>query len=480
VADTGGNNWLVTIVSNGRWYMLSSILTKVMALGTMTILTHNLSPAEFGAVNAVVATTQVLPILMSLYLEAALARLYHEYEGRSDQQAALLSSTCLFVVIWGGVTLLASFAVFAAGGLGMAMLPMSAFWLAAAPVLLQQLAQFGLVYLRQSFQAWHVASTEMLAAFIGLAATYVLVAGAGLGLSGRLWAIAVSSVYMFAAMAWHFHRRGLLRLQVDRALLAQGLGYSLPLLPNLAAGWIAGVADRLIIARYASLEAVGIYALAASIAQLIYIIQDAVTQVTGVQTQAGMARDRTGTLHMLTELSIVMWLVMLFVAYCAAACALPVIRLFAGSGYDMAAPLVGILGFIYVLAPQSRLLQDLIGFNKRTWVISSGAVLMAACSLGLNLLLVPSLGYVAAAYVFVMATLIQTAWLYAWVRRSEPLQLRWGQMALAVALYVGCMVVDYCGLLTWPAKIALTAAYGVVTWLLVAPAIRRLRTGQGA
>ena len=480
MAGTGGNNWLAVIVSNGRWYMLSSVVTKFMALGTMTILTRNLSQAEFGAVNAVVASTQVLPILMSLCLEAALARLYHDYEGRVDQQAALFSTTCLFVLVWGGVTLIGSFAVFAAGGLGMAMLPVAAFWLAAVPVLMQQLAQFGLVYLRQGFQAWHVARTEMLAAFIGLAMTYVLVAGEGLGLVGRLWAIAGSSAFMFVAMGWHFYRRGLLRLQVDRVLLAQGLGYSLPLLPNLAAGWIAGMADRLIIARYSSLEAVGIYVLAASVAQLIYVVQDAVTQVTGVQTQAGMARDRSGTLHMLTELSLVMWLVMLFVDFCAAAYALPVVRLFTGGGYDAAAPLVGICGFIYVLAPQSRLLQDLIGFNKRTWIISSGAVLMAVCSLGLNLLLVPVLGHVAAAYVFVAATLIQAAWLYAWVRRFEPLQLRWGRMALALGLFAACMVANSGGLLAWPAKFALTAAYGAVTWIMVAPAIRRLRVGLGA
>lgn len=73
------------IVKTGRWYLLSSVMTKALALITLTILTHNLSPADFGALNALVALTQAFPIVLSLYLDSALARLYHEYQSDRRQ-----------------------------------------------------------------------------------------------------------------------------------------------------------------------------------------------------------------------------------------------------------------------------------------------------------------------------------------------------------------------------------------------------------
>lgn len=473
--------WLSSIVRTGRWYLLSSVATKALGLLTLMILTHSLSPAEFGALNALVALTQALPILLSLYLDSAVARLYHDYHGRRRQLAALFSTVFWFVLAWGGVSLVVFSVLSSRLAVDMASVPLAYVWIATIPVLLLQLAQLGMMFLRQSFEARTVTKIEVWGALLGATATYILVAMLEEGVLGRLVAIALSSAYVFLYVTWHFAKARLLVFRFDKRKLKACLVYSIPLLPNLVAGWIAGTSDRLIIAKYVDLDAVGLYSLAATIASLLYVVQDAVTQVTGVKTQVGMTLDRERTLHMIGELSIVMWVVMLFVNYCAVAYSVQVVRIFTGAGYLGAAGLIGACGFIYVLSPQNRILQDIIGFNKKTWIISSGALIMAVCSLALNFYLVPKFGYIAAPYVFIVATLVQTAWLYVWVNRFEKLTLHWGKAALAFAVFLLFVFADQMqaqvadgGLVI---KLLATATYAVITWRLLAPSMKALKSG---
>jgi O-antigen/teichoic acid export membrane protein len=466
--------WLSSIISNGRWYLLSSVITKALALLTLTLLTRSLPPAEFGALNAMMALTQALPIVLSLYLDSALARLYHEFQHDRRQLATLFSTVFWFVLIWGSVSLIVISIVASRLSLGTTSVPLTYFWIATVPPLLLQLAQLGVMFLRQSFESRTVSKIEVWGALIGAVATYFLVTIGGEGVLGRLWAIALSSAYVFSYVIWHFTKAGLLVLRFDRRKLKENLAFSLPLLPNLLAGWVAGTSDRLIIAKYVDLDAVGVYSLAASIASLLYVVQDAVTQVTGVKTQVGMSTDRKRTLCMISELSIVMWVVMLFVNYCAVAYSVELIELFTGAGYQGAASLIGACGFIYVLAPQNRLLQDLIGFNKKAWIISSGALIMAVCSLALNFCLVPRFGYIVAPYVFILATIAQTMWLYGWVYRLERLTLHWRKAAFAFTVFIGFVFINQMVGADVAAKIVATGIYAVVTYGMLAAHMKML------
>lgn len=477
--DRRSTSWLASIVKNGRWYLLSSVATKALGLLTLTILTNSLSPAEFGALNTLIALTQALPILLSLYLDSAVARLYHDEKDSRHQLATLYSTVFWFVLVWGGLSVVVFSLVYARFTVDLASLPMTYLWIATIPVLLLQLAQLGMIFLRQSFEARAVTKIEVWGALIGTGVTYFLVMMLEAGVLGRLVAIALSAIYVFSYVVWHFVKARLLVFRFDKHKLKASLIYSIPLLPNLVAGWIAGTSDRLIIAKYVDLEAVGLYSLAIAIASLLYVVQDTVTQVTGVKTQMGMSLDRKRTLHILGELSIIMWVGMLFVDYCAVAYSVPMVQLFTGKGYLGAAGLIGACGFIYVLSPQNRILQDIIGFHKKTWIISSGALIMAVCSLALNFYLVPKYGYVVAPYVFIAATVAQTAWLYVWVNQFEKLKLRWGKAVFALTVFLLFVYFDReqlsvadDGLLL---KMLATGIYAAITWFFLKPSLEAMK-----
>ncbi len=468
-----------TIVRTGQWYLLSSVATKVLALGTLTVLTRHLPPSEFGALNAVLSLTLALPMFLSLYLDSALARLYHDYHDDRARLSILFSTVFWFVIAWGGMVLVAFVPLTSVISGQIAGVPTVYIWIATIPVLLTQLSQLGLVYLRQSFNAKAISAIEVWTALTGLTLTYLLVALWGQGVMGRLIAMAVSALLVFAYAVWFFAKTGLLGLQFDLGVLRKSLAYSLPLLPNLVAGWIAGNSDRLFIAKYVDLHAVGLYSLAATIASLLYVVQDAVTQVTGVKTQVGLSLERQKTLHMIRELSIVMWVAMLFVDYCAVVFSVQVVQVFSGAGYQGAAGLIGTCGFIYVISPQNRILQDIIGFSKKTWIISSGAMIMALVSLALNYWLMPRYGLIVAPYAFIVATLAQTGWLYVWVNAFEQFHLHWRKAGLSLVPFLAFIALDQWivqvvegGLYL---KVLATACYAALTWRLLVPHLMVLK-----
>jgi len=473
------SDWLTSIIKNGRWYFVSSVASKSLALVSLKIVTHGLSPAEFGSLNTLIALTQALPIFLSIYLDTAIGRIYHDYADSKEMLSRLFSTIYWFVVVWGtGVVVVfsiyvAHFALFDDN------IDVSLLWIASIPMLLLQLSQMGIVYMRQSFQAKQVTMIEAGGAFAGVIATYILVTILKEGVLGRLIAIGLASAFGFLLVTIHFWRAGLLRFRFSPAMLRACLIYSIPLTPTLAAGWIAGNSDRLIISKYTDLESVGLYSLAASIASLLYIVQDAVTQVTSVTSQSGMIRNREQTLKMVSELSYLLWVVMLFVNFGVMAYSELLVRIFSGDRYMGAAALIGVCGFTYVISPQVRVLSDLIAYNKRTWVLSSGAIIMALCSLVINFYFVPQFGYEAAPFALVGATFAQAAWLYFWVYRMEKLHLPWlkaiGALVIFAIFFEINRQIPWVGLTSMAAKAIPTLAYGVITFYLASASLRILR-----
>jgi O-antigen/teichoic acid export membrane protein len=477
-ANQPGSSWLSFIVKTGRWYLLSSVLSKALALLAIVLLTRTLPPADFGALNAIAALTQALPIFVSLYLDAALARLYHDDSQDPHRRALLFSTLFWFVLCWGSVSVVIFTLLYHHYAAGLTV-PLTYLWIATVPTLLLQLTQLGVVFLKQSYEAPIVTKIEIGGGLFGLLGTYLLVVIVGDGIRGRLVALAFASVASAAYVAWHFARARLLVWRFDPRLLKESVAYSLPLLPNLLALWIASTSDRLVIAKYVNLEAVGLYSLAANIAVLLYVVQDAVTQVTGVKVQSGLVSERERTLRMISELSVIMWCAMLFANFCALMFSVQVVELLTGKGYLGASSLIGACGFIYVLSPQNRIFQDILAFHKKTWIISGGALLMAACSLGMNMLLVPRYGYIAAPYVYIGAMTLQTAWSWYWVTRLERLSLQWLRGVLALLIFLLLVVVDqvllpeeFHGL---GVKLLISVTYGLGTAYLLWPGIRMLR-----
>ncbi len=467
-------NWIRIIVANGKWYAISSIISKLLGLLTVVILTKNLPPQEFGKLNTIMAIVQAIPIFLSLYLDSALARIYHDCKNNKEKISQLYSSIFWFVLIWGSVFLLCSISLYGNYNLEIEGVSVEYFAIAAIPVLLMQLSQLGIACQKQMYEIKRVSANEIIVAIVGLILTYIFISFFKYDVIGRLIAIGISSIVSFIYIIYFFKKRGMLIFEVNMYKLIECLKYSLPLLPNLLAGWIVSSSDRLIISKYENMESVAIYSVAATLSSLLYIVQDSITQVTSVKIQASLAIDKTDTIYKINEISIILWLIMLYADYCLMVYSEAIIHLLVSGSYEGAARLVGIMGFVYVISAQNRLIQDIIGYHKQTWIMSLSAVVMAAMSLILNLWLVPIFGNLAAAYTLVISVTLQTIALYIFVKKYEKIKIDIRKFIVGIICFVVFIIFYQFAASNIIATTLIAIMYAGITYLMLAKHFKKL------
>lgn len=435
---TGGihtRSWARTIFSTGKWYLLSSVFTKGLALLLLPVYTRYLSPADYGILNSLNSIGQFLPILISLQLDSAFGRYFHEDKVDSTKLRRLFSTTYWFIAIWGGIMVFLALLSAPWWVDYFLEVPYSYLWLTFVPALFLQIGQLGTTFLRQSLDSKLTTSLEVGTALLSILVTLPLLIVAEMGVMARLIGGLVPAFFLFAFYSVYFKRRGLLEFTIDGKTLQKCFAYSLPLLPSVLAGWIGGQSDRLIVGHYGSQASVGLYSLAANLAVVLYVIQDAATQVVGPLSMSGLIHDKERTLHKMTLVNLQLWVLMLAACLGLSLFSGEIVAIFAARSYRDAAGILGILGFAYVLSCQYRNMTTIISLHNKTWLLTLGGFVQGFSSLLINFVFVPTYGYIAAAFAFTGSTFIFVMWLYYWSWRIERFQLLFRPMLLFAAVF---------------------------------------------
>lgn len=450
--------WGKSIFLHGKWYMLSSILTKGINMIVLRIYTEYLSPLEYGILDTLNAVALLLPFFISLYLDSAFGRFYHEYKDNKNQLRELFSTIFLFVFGFGSlVTVL--------------VIGTSKFWvddlleipiyphifLAFIPPLFLQLGNLGLVFLRQSLLSKETSFVEIVRLLINLLVALPLLILADFGILAKLWGTFISAVAIFIFYVFYFKHKRLLTLTFNKKILKDSLVYSIPLLPGFLGMWLAGLSDRLVIAKYTGIEQVGYYAVGFMLGKLMYIFHDALTQVISPITMSGLIHDNSSSKKKMVTLSEYIWIYMLllnFLIFCFSA---ELIQIFAENSYRQAAQVIPIIGFSYVLGSQSRIFSNVIMYHKKNWILSSGGIIQGVMNLALNILFVPVFGYIFAAISTVLSVLIYTLWIVYWALRIDDLKFNFNAYLASFSMFsLGILFIHYGAISSFWIKLCIT------------------------
>ena len=438
---THQRSWKYLILSRGKWYIFSSLFTKGLGIFLLPVYTRYLSPADYGTLSVLNSIGQFLPILISLNIDAAFGRYFHEDKVDHQRLRMLFSTIYWFLLIYGSAVvsvILFTEPLWANNFPGM---PFGYFLLTFIPALLMQLGQLGTIYLRQSLDSRRTTFIEVGTALLSVAVTLPLLIFADFGVLARLLGSTAGTIFIFIYYFNYFIRKKLLGFQWDKRILHKSLLYSLPFLPSVAAGWIAGMSDKLILAKYVSVEAVGVYSLAATLATILYVVQDAVTQVTGAISMSGLVHSKEATLLKISKLSLFLWALMLAADMGIVLFSREIIAVFATKAYIGSASLIGVCGFVFVISSQYRVFEGILSFHGKTWIISLAGILMAGVSVALNFWLIPYYGSLAAAYTYLVSVAVYTCWIIFWAKRYETIKIYPGRMFILFLIFLlGCWI----------------------------------------
>lgn len=419
-------SWAKSIFKHGKWYLISSFITKGTSIFLLPIYTRYLSPADYGVLSSLNVIAQLLPIFISLYLDSAFGRFFHEKKNNHESLKELFSTIYWFVVVWG--IILISGILFSSQFWIKGFLQVEAFpyaYLAFIPTLFSQIGLLGIIFLRQSLRAKDTTILQVITTCLGIGITIPLLILFKWGIVAKLVGDACVALFIFSFYTIYFYKNDLLGFVFNKTLLVTCLAYSLPLIPNIAGGWISSLSDRLIIAKYMNTQAVGLYSLGVQLAQVLYLAQDAITQVTGPISMSGLVNDKQATKYKIAKFSLFLLGFMLCAHLGLSFFSKEILFIFTTKSFYASYKVIAVFSFAYVLSSQYRIFTDIISLHKKSWIISSGAILSAISSLALNFMCIPLFGYLFAAYTLCVSTFIYMIWLFCWAQKLDPIPIYW-------------------------------------------------------
>jgi O-antigen/teichoic acid export membrane protein len=261
--------YLRRLVTTGAAYQFGDILAKALALLTLPLYTHHLSPDAYGAAESLLTAVILSSILVRVGVGEAFIRFYFDDEDveRRDRIARTATAT----VAW--TTTLAALAALAFAG------PLSKLILGFRDPLLFDCAVLGLwafTNLEMAYAQLRVderARTYIYASaanvLLTIAFTVTLVVFAGQGARGLLLGNFSASAIVVLALWWVLRRRISLRVRTGdlRAMLVFGL----PTVPADASVYALQVVDRFYLFRSYSHSAAGLYAVAIKLATVVFV-----------------------------------------------------------------------------------------------------------------------------------------------------------------------------------------------------------------
>lgn len=370
-------------------YAGANLLNAAIPFFLLPILTAYLSPADYGLLSLLqLYATIALPFFM-LNAHGLISVDYYRVGkyGIGELNGTTLSISAAVCVL---VTLL----VLPLGGRLAAELSAPAMWLMLVPsfCLLQvvPLLVSAIYQAQQRPRHYSYYKTGMTAANVALSIWFVV--GLHEGWQGRMLAMFLANLLSSVIGLWLLDRNELFRLRFDARQAKALARFGLPLIPHAVAATLLAMSDRMMLARFVSLDETGRYTVAYQIASVLSLLFTSINQALAPSIFSELTEPSEGTRQRLVARSYKIMLAML-VLYVLFALTAPIaMKLVLNQRYHVSASLLALMGLGFLFQGFYFVVTNYIFFTKRTHFLSMLTGCSAVVSLGLNFILIPRLG----------------------------------------------------------------------------------------
>src|SRR5919201_2462302 len=239
---------LKRLAKHSAIYGLGGVVSRILAILLLPLYTRYLTPADYGAIETLVALSAVLVTILRAGISSAFFRFYFDSKEEAHRIRVVRTS------FW--FTMTSATAGLVAGLIGSAPISQVLFSTGDRAGLVRAAfvglwAQMNYEQLTSLFRV-EERSVQFVAAtlvniLITVGATLVLVVGAPLGATGVLVGNFTGTLCVYTALL--AYRRYQLGLEFERSLFREMNRFGLPLVPSALALWAINLIDRVFIAQ---------------------------------------------------------------------------------------------------------------------------------------------------------------------------------------------------------------------------------------
>ena len=403
-----------TLLKDIAKYLPSHVVPAMVGIVLLPILTHAFSPDQYGDYILVRSLITILCTISVGWVAAAVIRFYASCDVEDTLQVmytvtTLLTAgsvTCVILVVAAALVVLAWF--------GPSLL-YDLLWVGLAVLAVEAPMQVLMGLMRARRQAgWYSAmSVSMCVGRLGL--VLGLVVWLGFGVSGLLWAGFLAGM-LSLPVAWLVVRKRPGSVKPgSRKVMLQVVGgmtaYGLPLVVVQLAGWVIMLSDRYVIKWFCQSAEVGIYSAGHAVAQkgILFIVALFAMASTPILFGIWEKKGPEQAAKYLSRLCRYFLLVGLPAAVGVSALARPLMSLLTAPDYFAGHRIIPIVALSMLTIGVTNWYGAVLTCYKKTRPIMYCNLFCGALNFGLNMLLVPMFGYMAAAVTSLVSFVLDLA-----------------------------------------------------------------------
>lgn len=403
---------------NGAIYFFGGLITKGHAFIAITLIAYIFSQQDVGKITLILSTGNLIGMVLSLYLTSAIEKYYYKIRDKGEAVRQVFVSTHFYTLCtWGLCSVIISISILNSVKIGIPeemILPVCVFIFSQ---FLIQINNIQITLWSVELESTSVVKFNLIYPIVNICGLILFLVVFEKNWNFVFYSSLIAVAFQTFILIYLFKKKNWLKMKICTTYIKRSLKFSLPLLPNLAAGWICMFSDRLILTYYGQLENVAVYSVAAQLTLIIYIFNDAITKVNGPLTLSGLSSNEQKAASEIQNF-IEIYLVCIVFGYCLLLLFLPfIIDLCFSENYAEAINIICILGWVFITSGIYRVFTVILSHYEMTWVISSGAIIQALVNILLNFVFIPFYGIYAAAISTLLSVVVYTVWLYFWSRK---------------------------------------------------------------
>lgn len=434
VADSGGNKGtqMGRIGRQTLIYGLGIVLSKAVAFIMLPVYTRFLTPGDYGVMELIDMTLDVVSIVAGGKIALGIFRYYHKAETKQEQDevvsTALLTLAATYTIV--------AFAVLSAAPLISNLVFRNQIYaplirIAAGTLAFQSLLIAPLAYVRVRQQPVTFVAASLAKLSLALAFNIYFVVHLRLGAKGVLLSSLVSTAAVGSLLGMYVLRQ--VGLRWSSSIMRRLLRYGGPLIATQVATFIVTFGDRYFLQRAADVTAVGVYTLAYQFGFMLgtlgYMPFELVWDPMRFRIAKRDDRDdifARAFIYLNVALISLAVLIILFIR--------DLLHVMTTPGFYGAAGLVPVILVAYVLQGWASMQCTGIYVNERTEFITLGTWLSAVVAVAGYFFFIPRYFGIGAAITTVIAFAVYYAVCYYSSQRLWPIRYRWSPVLRQVAI----------------------------------------------
>lgn len=406
------------LIENSLIYSGLQVLQGGALFLLLPIYTRFLTPDDFGIVSVINAVVAFLGVFYLMGLNGAAYKYYFDFKDNQEELKRfwgtivtfLLALSLIFTLI---LLLFGQFILRPFLG-GIKYYPYMVFGIIGA-------AFVPLFTIYQSLQQAHHYGRKFgiirLLNFIVLSLlTIVFIVFLKLKAMGPILAVTLTSVLFFIFTFWDMKDK--LIFGIEYKYLKKSLSYSLPIIPHSLTGWLNGLVDRVLINKFVTTAAVGIYNIGYLFGGILGFVNCAINQAYAPWFYEEMKKNQTAKVRKFFILAMTLYITLALWVTIFAKEALWVL---AKGDFREAWKVVGLLSFGNFFGGYYYFLANQLFFSERgTRYIAIATVSAALFGFLLNLILIQRYGMLGAAITMLLTNVITTFLVGLFAQRIQP------------------------------------------------------------